>query len=82
MARQEHTGMAATANDNKRRCRILEIENRIMFHEHHINMMLEYAQLHVKNATKRAAIAREIGESRIEIECHLRPLLKRLVSYA
>lgn len=57
--------------------RLKELGEKINSHEFHIAQMLDLAST-VKNPSERAKIAQEIGYSRIEIDCHLKPLKERL----
>lgn len=79
---QQH-GVSAMAgynqpiNDNRRKMRIEDVDMRIAAHEHHIQEMLNLAK-YCRNSKERGMIAKEIGYSRIEIECCLKPLKERL----
>lgn len=79
---QQH-GLAAMAgynqpiNDNRRKMRIEDVDMRIAAHEHHIQEMLNLA-IHCRDSKERGWIAKEIGYSRLEIECCLKPLKERL----
>ena len=70
-------GHPKPANNNHRRMRFEDVDFKILCHEHYIKSMLDLAG-DCKDSQQRLRIAQEIGYSRIEIECHLKPLRERL----
>jgi hypothetical protein len=77
-------GMNQPVNQNRQKMRVEDVDFRIACHEHSIKTLLDLASSckECKCSRQRAKIAQEIGYSRIEIECFLKPLRERLLSDA
>ncbi len=70
-------GYKRPRNDNIKRMRLEDIDARIAFHENNISNMVGLAST-CKDSRERRKIALEIGYSRIELDCILKPLKERL----